>query len=676
MTTTIKKQLATKQDLAIGLGKVTQTRNGQPVELDLIDGNDLLISSSISDEPVLIKDKVYETLTSKDFGIKGDGLVDDTEAVQAALDSGFNVTFLGNIRITEAVNFNSPNCIYDFQGSFVYDGPETDKLCRIVSNSLTLNNPVFDGNNKQVHGSLVYVEADTKDLVLNQPKIINVKGVLAGIPTVLRNTQVGLLINPNGVTCVLESPLFRNITNDNSGAYDTPTIGYGFCSGLTFANEALETTGDNSANATAVWCYSPIFETIITKRAVGLSEAAATDLNDADAVRVIGNTSDTVIRGLFTNVTVIDVSKRAFKCSTCAGVSVLGLNVYDRTLPYPMVTVIRPSSKGVYTDITGNFPTTRPVVNLMMVEKVLGLVISNVTCDNAKVALTFNPNTNIQNNIYDLTISNVKINRAEQGFIISSVPAFTRNLTFRSISITLDSVGGRGYQQLTGSDGAANARVSELEVTDGDVTLRGLNLQVDEVLVTISNTSYVGYSDSPIVKLGNSLPLSGKTSEYNNVHVKILNCLNSILVNKTSLFEINGNSLNLSNISLQVPTYIDDSTPHLDIYGDDLEATNFSVESHGFTGVARTTESSRISCNNFSRRCGVAGISRPFLVVTQGIDCVFTNVKDYADTSNVALQETGVDPKHNLMVDGVYSKTTGAVAAVVTNGLLENSFKF
>lgn len=37
MATTINKQLATKQDLAIGFGKVTQERNGKEVELDKID---------------------------------------------------------------------------------------------------------------------------------------------------------------------------------------------------------------------------------------------------------------------------------------------------------------------------------------------------------------------------------------------------------------------------------------------------------------------------------------------------------------------------------------------------------------------------------------------------------------------------------------------------------------
>lgn len=57
-----------------------------------------------TDVPRMLKDRFADVVNVKDFGAKGDGVTDDTEAIQAAVTSNKSIFFpAGRYRCTESI---------------------------------------------------------------------------------------------------------------------------------------------------------------------------------------------------------------------------------------------------------------------------------------------------------------------------------------------------------------------------------------------------------------------------------------------------------------------------------------------------------------------------------------------------------------------------------------------
>lgn len=111
---------------------------------------DELVQDGTFDE-ILAREQVIDYVTPEMFGAKGDGQTDDTAALQAAVDSGFNVCLLmySRYKITDTITLGSTSLL-DFDGNrqsrtifskarTTYNNPNSNIVCDFADTS----HPVF-----------------------------------------------------------------------------------------------------------------------------------------------------------------------------------------------------------------------------------------------------------------------------------------------------------------------------------------------------------------------------------------------------------------------------------------------------------------------------------------------------------------------------------------------------
>lgn len=196
----------------------------------------------------------------KDYGAIGDGVTDDTIAVQNALNSG------GNIYIPNGYIFAVNNLVYTSKvktlmfggGTLRYNVPGIGTVLKITgSDGLTISNIIFDGNKSiriggegstRSYWSTLWIDADTSNTTIENCELIN--------------AYYGANIINIGTYTNVISNLFKN-----SG----PVSKDGTCDGIYNGRYSAEMTGSDGSS----------YSKITGNNFIGMSDyAVACDAND------------------------------------------------------------------------------------------------------------------------------------------------------------------------------------------------------------------------------------------------------------------------------------------------------------------------------------------------------------------------------------------------------------
>ena len=114
-----------------------------------------------------VKSKLQETVSVKDFGAVGDGVMDDTAAIQAALNVGGRIYFPTGTYQCNTVTVS--NAVYiDFNGSTLRRATSgTKKIFDHSSGDMTMRNGIVDGQNTGIdRGMLIEFQDSSATLTL------------------------------------------------------------------------------------------------------------------------------------------------------------------------------------------------------------------------------------------------------------------------------------------------------------------------------------------------------------------------------------------------------------------------------------------------------------------------------------------------------------------------------
>ena len=270
-TRLIQKQLAGKEDLLLGIGKATQKRASGDREITKLNVTELqgalvvetiedlenLDLTKLSEKTVIVKDiarggifiydstkvgednqgtnfngwlRQYEgAVNVKWFGAVGDGVTDDTDAIQRAIDLGKSVLIVGNYCYSNTINITNSIDIHidgmlKYIGGYALSNPHFN----VSADSVNFYNGIFDGNFDI--GSIIQFDTTTTGGSVTNSKFKNLLSktelgsasgdfaciVMKGTECRVNNCKFNDIVNTDAVTTNDSFPRAITITGSNN----------------------------------------------------------------------------------------------------------------------------------------------------------------------------------------------------------------------------------------------------------------------------------------------------------------------------------------------------------------------------------------------------------------------------------------------------------------------------
>jgi hypothetical protein len=158
--------------------------------------------------------KLQETVSVKDFGAVGDGVTDDTAAIQAALDAAKNIYFPAGTYLSNALTLNEGNYLYGENATIQQKTAGIILINGQDIGDITITGLIFDGNNLGTWGSGSGHGWEGGDTCMyfksvNDVRIINNKisnftniGIIFDTPTTSANPNTRIWIDRNFITAI------------------------------------------------------------------------------------------------------------------------------------------------------------------------------------------------------------------------------------------------------------------------------------------------------------------------------------------------------------------------------------------------------------------------------------------------------------------------------------------
>lgn len=669
----------------IGMVGITGTATTDTIlRGDLIAATGANIVSYSAKESDLVRStlsKLRDVLSVKDFkDVVGDGIADDTVAVQAAINSGRDLYWGDSscsYRITSELIFGSTGQTHYGTAALKFDGANTTRLGKVTADDVTFINLNFDGNNKQPRSCLVYIPDNVKRPRFLNVEVKNLTGKNWGSSVL--NAMYAFNISPYGVTDFLfEHCIFRNIIKYNDGVNTVPVtpafVGGGFTGGICFLREDMTEPTAAQPVVTRGTVNACLFDNIQTIRQAGLSDADSIEFNDADAIRTYGYTGGgEQLHILVTNCTFNNVSKRCFKFRA-AGSTARNNQCFAAELPYSMTSPIDLTANSIISGFRVFASAARPVYNVVT-WSVGPVANANALLEDLDVSHCINAVNFFSNpdkaRLENFKLRNSKFSNCKSGGLIQSAPLpdFMSNIALENVQFTGSTDTFRALE-IVGANGtysnSSGFKLDNVYVQNGSVYIGGVDNNVSKLEIEISsNTFNTNSASAALCRIGDQ-----NVGGYQNVENLFVNAWNLkttfINADRNHLTLLIGDNATFKNVRLKVPEGLNTDYAHINIWGRDISVEGLKFDSPGSVYVGTPTAATDVAITDWVR-LGKQGATStvPFIYSgTAGTTRVLMDgITDFRVTAANTIRLNGGS---QFVIYNVASKTTNAT--VVQHG--------
>lgn len=611
--------------------------------------------------------KAKDVKSLKDFrNVVGDGVTDDTVAVQAAIDSGYDLYWGDSsctYRITSKLIFRSNKQSHYGYATLKFDGTSATRLADITANYNTFEGVTFDGNSKQPNGPLVYVADGVKRPKFRTCGFQNITGTQAG--TNILNQTYALVISCYGVTDFeIVNCLFKDLVKYNDGSYFPVTSGQGFIGGVAFMRDTLLSPSDPPTTTTRGNIEGCVFNNIKTILAAGLSNNDVAIYDDGDAIRTIADPAGVLrCEVKVTNCDFIGVSKRAFK-ARASGFVAEGNRIYAALGAYNMVVPIDTVNNNIFRNTTIYASAANPLMNIAQIipagefpnNEILidGLYVSHSKGSIQYFALS-GADTLENITIRNVVLANVYDRGIEQA---TPTPATQRNIRLENIKINGASNTARAFNCINATDITSGVILRNVLLINADAYFSGNDADIDGVNLKITSNTYTGFSAGAQLFACGSARYGGNSS-VRNVRIDASGASNSFSnPTRGPLVYLIGDALKVRNFNLKVADAQDVTTRHIDLFGTGLDVNGLTYEGPGLVTFGDTDYAPYSVIRNAVRK-GTGACTKAFLYTNNAstTNVLLENVVDFRPTTANTIT---INAGSNFIVYNVSSSSSNA----------------
>ncbi len=608
------------------------------------------------------------------YSASGDGVSDDTIAIQAAIASGAPIIDLAgkSYLLNNKLLFDQIGQTFR-DGTFIFDGDNTQRIGDVTADDVTFINVTFDGNNKQPRSAAVWINDDVQRPKFHSCTFKDLTGRNWG--TGVLNAMYAVLISPYGVTNFeFRDCLFQNLIKYNDGINTIPVtpafVGGGFVGGVCFLPENLNPGVTAQTVITQGTIEGCTFDNIQTIRAAGLSVSDQIEFNDADAIRTYGDANTPSLHVHVSDCIFKRVSKRCFKFRADGSVA-YDNECYATDLPYPMVSPIDLTSNCRVVNLAIQASVALPVYNAVtwsvgpVVNRealIQGLFVSH--CKNGVVFFSDPSNSDLEN----FVVRDCFFNQCYDAgvFQTAPIPTTMRNIVIEDTQIYGATDNTLGISIAGSSNVFSGIKIDNVYLLNASVAIVGVDNDIRNLTLEVSSNTFSAQSaSSPLFRLG--VTGFGGFQNVENLFINAWNLdPNFLSVTRQNLINIIGDNGTFKNVRIKVPQTLDVTYAHADTWGREMNFDGLQYDGAGRIHFGTQQPLVRGTIQNAVRMSNNGGTCSESFLYTSNAGTTQVALMNITDLRPTTASSIIINNGTQFIVYNVASKTSNGT--IVQNG--------